>query len=386
MGEEPPQRPDPWVPPTGWSPQQPPPRAFPAPGQPPPPPAPAWGPPTWPPPGAVPWGGPPVVPPAAGTDRPYARAPHREPEPYPRLLRTSRWRWWRPVLGLLLGVAVLALLGVGVVVAVGLVEALRTGSAPTEGALADFSDPLVLLANNLLLAALIPATLLAVLVVHRERPGWLCSVVGRLRWGLLWRFTLLAAGTTVLGAALGSLLPGLDAATDGGTVDGGRLTAQLAVIVLTTPLQAAGEEFGFRGYLTQALAGYGRSRLAGPLVAGLVTSLLFALAHGGQAPLLFADRFAFGALAAWLVWRTGGLEASIALHSVNNLLALGAAALSGALSQSITGTDLPWQAFVVDVGSLLLFALLADRWARRRGAARLSAPAPATLEVAPPIG
>lgn len=379
MGEQPPQRPDPWVPPTGWSPQQPPPPASP-PALPPAPPR--WGPP-WPAPGAVPWG----APAAPDTDRPYARAPHREPEPYPRLLRTPRWRWWRPVLGVLLGGAVLAVLGLGVVVVVGVVEAVRTGAAPTEAALADFADPLVLLANNLLLAALIPAALLAVLVVHRERPSWLLSVVGRLRWGLLWRFALLATGTTLLGAAVGSLLPGLSAAADGGgAVDGGRLAAQLAVIVLTTPLQAAGEEFGFRGYLTQAIAGFGRSRLAGPLVAGLVTSLLFALAHGGQAPLLFADRFAFGALAAWLVWRTGGLEASIALHAVNNLLALGSAALSGALSQSIDATDMPWQAFVVDVGSLLLFAALADRWARRRSAARLSVPAPATLEVAPPIG
>jgi hypothetical protein len=328
------------------------------------------------------------VPPAeAGTDRPYARAPHPEPEPYPRLLRTPHWRWWRPLLGLLLAVAVLAVLGIGVVVGASLVEAVRSGSLPDESALEDFSDPLVLLANNLLLAALIPAALLAVLVVHRERPSWLFSVVGRLRWGLLWRFAVLATGTTLLGAALGSLLPGLQGPDDGsGTVDGGRLAAQLAVIVLTTPLQAAGEEFGFRGYLTQAIASYGRSRLAGPLVAGAVTSLLFALAHGGQAPLLFADRFVFGALAAWLVWRTGGLEASIALHTVNNLLALGSAALAGALSQSIDATDMPWQAFVVDVGSLLLFAALADRWARRRGAARLSTPTAATLEVAPPIG
>lgn len=383
MGEQPPQRPDPWVPPAGWSPQQPP-QAFPPPGHVPPPAS--WGPPA-PTPGAVPWGTPPVRAGAAAADRPYARAPHREPEPYPRLLRTSRWRWWRPVLGLLLGSAVLAVLGIGVVVAASLVEALRTGSLPGESDLQDFSDPLVLLANNLLLAALIPAALLAVLVVHRERPSWLFSVVGRLRWALLWRFTLLAAATTVLGAAAGSLLPSLGSADEPtGAVDGGRLAAQLAVILLTTPLQAAGEEFGFRGYLTQAIASYGRSRLAGPLVAGLVTSLLFALAHGGQAPLLFADRFTFGALAAWLVWRTGGLEASIALHTVNNLLALGVGALSGTLSESITGTDMPWQAFVVDVGSLLLFAALADRWARRRGAVRLSSPAAATLEVAPPIG
>ena len=33
-----------------------------------------------------------------------------------------------------------------------------------------------LLANNLILATIVPAAVLAVLVVHQERPGWLASV------------------------------------------------------------------------------------------------------------------------------------------------------------------------------------------------------------------
>ena len=54
-----------------------------------------------------------------------------------------------------------------------------------------------------------------------------------------------------------------------------------------------------------------------------LTALLFALAHGLQNFPLFFDRFMFGLIAAWLVIRTGGLEAGIALHVLNNFLAFG---------------------------------------------------------------
>ena len=56
----------------------------------------------------------------------------------------------------------------------------------------------------------------------------------------------------------------------------------LLVIVLLTPLQAAGEEYAFRGYLTQAFGGLFRQ--AGSAAAVVVPALLFALAHGAQSP------------------------------------------------------------------------------------------------------
>ena len=64
----------------------------------------------------------------------------------------------------------------------------------------------------------------------------------------------------------------------------------LLVLVLLTPLQAAGEEYAFRGYLTQAFGGLFRR----PWVAVAGPALLFALAHGAQNPPVFFDRFAFG--------------------------------------------------------------------------------------------
>ena len=80
-----------------------------------------------------------------------------------------------------------------------------------------------------------------------------------------------------------------------------------------------GEEYGFRGYLMQASGSFFRSRIA----ALLITSGLFALAHGVQNFPLFFDRFAFGLIAGLIVILVGGLEAGIALHILNNLLAFG---------------------------------------------------------------
>ena len=81
------------------------------------------------------------------------------------------------------------------------------------------------------------------------------------------------------------------------------------IVVLTTPLQAAGEEYGFRGYLLQAFGSlFATARVDGGRV--LVSATLFALAHGVQNFPLFFDRFMFGLIAGWLVIRTGGLEAA----------------------------------------------------------------------------
>ena len=107
-------------------------------------------------------------------------------------------------------------------------------------------------------------------------------------------------------------------------MDRARTRDFVLVIVLLTPLQAAGEEFAFRGYLTQAFGGLfapPARTCAGAAV--LLPAVLFALAHGAQDAPVFVDRLAFGLVAGVLVITTGGLEAGIAMHVLNNFLAYG---------------------------------------------------------------
>ncbi len=318
------------------------------------------------------WGPYPPVPPPG-------LPPHAEPQPYHRLLRTRDYSWWRPLLGLLVAIPVY-LVGLVLAFIPWLAvewDALIAAEQPEE--LVAQLTPTLLLSTNLSLAAAIPAAMLGTLVAGL-RPGWLASVTGRLRWGLLGRCLLLALAVVVLFGVLGLLLP-----TDGGgvapvgTVSFAEWGAFAVVVLLTTPLQAAGEEYAFRGLGFQVLGAWVRT----PWLGAVVTSLLFALAHGGQNPALFLDRFAFGLVACWLVVRTGGLEAAIALHTVNNVVTFLVAAAFDQTDDALLVSDIPWTLAALDIAQMVVFALLVDRLARRREVATVTPYAAAALSGPP---
>ena len=138
------------------------------------------------------------------------------------------------------------------------------------------------------------------------------------------------------------------------------------VIVLLTPLQAAGEEYAFRGYLTQAFGGLFRSRVA----AVLIPAVLFALAHGAQDAPVFVDRLAFGIVAGILVIATGGLEAGIAMHVLNNFLAYGFALAFSDMTTALNPTGGSWWTLPTTLTQSLVYLALAIWAARRMGIAR----------------
>ena len=283
---------------------------------------------------------------------------------YPSLLRTPRARWWRPLLGLLIMTLVVAGIGAVVLVA-GMILSGTAGSPEGTTSSLDADTPLGLLANNLILAALVPGAVLAVLVVHRERVGWLASVVGRVRWSLLGWLLLVALAVLVVFFALGFLLPTSGSSSTTSAPTSCTLLLLVAVIVFSTPLQAAAEEVAFRGYLSQTLASWFARRAVGVVVAAAVSAVLFALAHGSQDPWLFGDRLLFGLVASWLAWRTGGLEASVALHVANNLVALLFSAATGTLADNLGASTLDWRSAALDVVMLLTYAVVVDRLCRR---------------------
>ena len=80
-----------------------------------------------------------------------------------------------------------------------------------------------------------------------------------------------------------------------------------------------------------------------------MSSLVFALLHGTQNLPLFADRLAFGLLAALLVWRTGGLEAGIAAHVINNVFAYLIAGLTTSVAELKGISGIGWVDATFDV-------------------------------------
>lgn len=213
-----------------------------------------------------------------------------------------------------------------------------------------FERPAGMLAANLGIAALIPISAALMMLVHHTHPRWLTSVEGRLRWRYLLASAVVAL--VILGGLLTFRLtsgPPLDLTPQNGFV------GFLAVILITSPLQATAEEVFFRGYLTQALG----SLVTNPWFGVVVSSVVFALFHGGQNLPLFIDRLAFGFLASVLVMKTGGLEASIAAHIINNVLAYTSAGLIGTISQTRAIRAITWNDALFDVGGFALFALVA---------------------------
>ncbi len=94
----------------------------------------------------------------------------------------------------------------------------------------------------------------------------------------------------------------------------GGLVALLAALVFGAVLTPVGEELLFRGVLTNALSRYGA------WVAVLVSSAVFALAHGINHALPAA--FVVGVTSALLLRRTRSLWPGVVVHSVNNLSAV----------------------------------------------------------------
>jgi len=303
--------------------------------------------------------------------------------PYHRLQRRTAWSWWRPLVGVL---AVLALVLVVQNAAVlGVLAFLVLTGTPTTAALDTLSGdrltPGFLTAINLGWALCIPAVWAVAALVHRMRPGWLASVRPRIRWG--WFATCLGLAlvtllvTLVVSALLAPLMPASDSVGTTGSLNDFTSTSRdfLLIIVLLTPLQAAGEEYAFRGYLTQALGGLVRSPRLSAVVAVVVPATLFALAHGlGQDPTVFLDRLAFGLVAGVLVILTGGLEAGIAMHVLNNWFAFGLALAVGDIGGSLEPSGGSWVRILVTLTQSLVFLGLALLVSRSLGLATRSTP------------
>ena len=309
-------------------------------------------------------------PPAFSPVPPRPSFPHPEPRPYHLMLRTWDYAWWRPVVGLVALLAGMLVVLPAIALPVLLVAAAVDGGGAEianafNGLMGGELSPSGLLYLNLTLAGLILWTWLLIRVLHSMRPRWLSSVRPKLRWKYLLACLGLAVVALVAQVVVGSLVPGDvpgTEAADPNPLDG-RTIALLVIVLLTTPLQAAGEEYAFRGYLLQALG----ALLGHKWVTIVLTALLFAVAHLQFDPPLFIDRFLFGLVAAWLVIRTGGLEAGIALHVLNNYLALGFAILFSDLTEALDPGNVSWWHVPVSLTQSLVYAGLAAYVAHRMG-------------------
>jgi uncharacterized protein len=319
--------------------------------------------------------------------------PHPEPRTYPLMLRTWTYEWWKPAVGLLL--LIVGVFGASVVLLPMLAATIaldHRGSfedAFTEAANLEHVTWQGMLWLNLSLAALVPVTWAIVRVVHRLRPRWLMSVRPGIRWGFFWACVGLAPVAMIAQVVVGALLPA-DPNDLGGSVNEltSRIVAIGVVVLLTTPLQAIGEEYAFRGYAMQAFGALTRR----PWIAIVLSAAVFAVAHGVQNAPLFLDRFSFGLMAGYVVLKTGGLEAGIALHVWNNLVAFGFALFLSDIDDVLNVTEVSWWNIPLTITQNGVFLVLVLLVARRMGIGDRSTPplvppagAPVLVPTTPPV-
>jgi membrane protease YdiL (CAAX protease family) len=209
---------------------------------------------------------------------------------------------------------------------------------------------------------LLLATLLAYRIASRRPIGWLGSVAGRLRWRWL---AVSIVAVLPLGAAC-ALAEAWHTAEPLGWRPSSLLLIVAAVVLV--PLQATAEECFGRGLLVQAIAGFFKNERVGLVASLIVSSAVFAALHGVASPWSATFFFGWGVLAWWLTYRTGGLEATIALHAVNNLtLTLATEPWLDYSDPSVGDSGAgPSAMLMVGLLSLAASAIIVDVVARRR--------------------
>ncbi len=286
--------------------------------------------------------------------------------PYHRAARSWQgYRWWKPLLTALLATTfflVFTLLLVGVLLAV----AFTAGDGlPMLERMAnlDLSDPFTFGFAMISVILMLPAIILATLIMGPRPLGMLSSVAGRLRWRWLMQCTGLAVVVFAVSFGVSLLLP----AGSGEELPAPDFTAAtvLPLVIMTlllVPVQATAEEYVFRGYLMQAIGGW----LKHPAFAILLPVPLFVLGHVYE-PLGQIDVAIFAIFAGWITWRTGGLEAAIAAHVVNNatIFLLGSVGLV-----DVNATNVEPLALLVTIPTLGVFAWLVLRLADRHNITR----------------
>ena len=255
--------------------------------------------------------------------------PEHEYPTYPR--RFISYRWFKPLLAGLL----FAVLYLGSTVAIVLLGALNQGGLESVMKIAgsydtmDVSSGPGILLNLGSLAVAIPLLALTALIV-RDRPfSSYSSARGGWDWSVFGRMMLLALLVCGVPNLVWILL-------DHGPLNNQFTIATFLLLTVMGPLQCIAEEYMFRGLLMQTFGGWFRI----PVIAVVLQALIFMSMHPynltGKLTILVT-----GCMMGLMAWISRGIEASSAIHIVNNMVAFYADGLGlGAIGSEVSTLDL----------------------------------------------
>ena len=198
-------------------------------------------------------------------------------------------RWWVPPIEAIL----LASLFLGLTI-VAVVVLLALGGEESEAF------------DVFVMALILPVPFLAAWLTRRD-PTQLLSVERRIRWPVIARSALVAVPMVLVVFAY-------EMRAGGEPVFATEKIVLACLFVLVTPFQAASEELLFRAAVPQIVGSLVRS----PWIAYGAAIAPFVYFHYYNWIGLI-DILIFASCMSYLTWRTGGMEAAIALHAANNI-------------------------------------------------------------------
>lgn len=318
----------------------------------------------------------PDIQPASGFRGQPALSAAPAPRPYHQgLLTEPRPQWWRGVLALI-GMAV-AYLVVSVLLSTAAImfDLATSGVRPDPATKGIGMTPVLFAALVLGLAALTPISMVMQRVCFGVRAGYLNSVTGRFRWALFGKQALFVVPLLMVYGFVFNLIqpsPG---------TRGADWVAILILSIVLLPLQAAGEEHGFRGLMLRVAGTWNLNQTIALVLGAGFSSVLFMLAHGAGDPWLNIYYFCFGVTSSLIARYTGGLEGSTLLHAANNVVFGVIAALTTDMSTAFdrsAGVAGPFMLVQIVAVAILGACLVVS--ARRLGAQTMSRPSNPVIE------
>jgi membrane protease YdiL (CAAX protease family) len=220
---------------------------------------------------------------------------------------------------------------------------------------------------------MLPSALIGQLAAGLRPLGVRHSVAFRIRWRWFAVSLVPAFATVAVAFGIPILVALISGETEFGsmTTDPALFAICVAIILILTPLQAAAEEYVFRGLLLQSIGSWVRFAP----IAWVIGTLLFISGHPYD-PWGLASVGLFGLGAAIVATRTGGVEAGIALHSVNNIASfiVLASGVQGTTVNPTVGSDdvvVNIVALAVTLLTTAAWVFWVDRLAKRRALATL---------------
>ncbi|MDO5861000.1 CPBP family intramembrane glutamic endopeptidase, partial [Methanobrevibacter sp.] len=223
----------------------------------------------------------------------------------------ERYRWYKPLLVIISGIVLYfvfqIILGIifNVIYGENILTTIMNGGYETLNTY----DASVYY-SYLSVAVFIPSLYLASRIV-RDRPfSSYSSSRGGWNWKLYFKCLAIPIIIYVIYYAISLIIN----PESGASSEVSLVTVIIATILI--PVQCIAEEYVFRGVLMQTIGSWFKI----PILAIIIQAIIFAIGHTYDIKGVIAV-FISGIVLALLTWKSNGLEAGSAIHSINNLMA-----------------------------------------------------------------